>query len=715
MKHLFIALLTVACAASLPAANWDTFPAAGPLTGDETIPLNQSGTTKHADIDLIADFLRIETLTLTNKSMSGSANTFTNIPNSALVNSSVSVSLGTSGTDVNVSGSPTSLGGTLTINLPTASAVNRGLLSATDHATFSGVAARLLGSGSVTVNGASVISGTNTGDQTISLGGVLSGSGSGSITASFSNTAAQGLNIYSNGVTVSGAGTSAANGTYNFAGYEAGKPRFTLSGTTAIGNQVKWSGSAWIVQSNSTFVYSSTSAVDFPWLAAGWTATGGSNPAPTVAQTPIAAQTSVTSKTTEGIPRRNIRYAFIGDSITGPYVDQLSTPGAFPGFANGTIHNLGASGFTTANMVSAMAANLDPLKVLMPSDELYGFVLASSNDQAGGSVFPMAMYENLKTLWAGIRARGGKVIAFTPLPLKWATFTNSRKDRWEALTSLVLSDKSLYDYLVETHDIFPDASDLTYWNADGIHLNSTGYALLAQKVNDTFFRPQSISPNGTAIAGYTATVATGTVTLNDYSARIQTINPSGADRDVLLPRAGNPWGVGKEFLIFNVGAVGNLNLKTATGILQAVIRPGDFATLVRFEETWSVRLDPANAPFTITTRNIDLESATTTQLLPVPAGLKFVTQALDLEVTTLDTLTALPTVKLVESGSSADIIPAVALDAGLDAVREVQTLRPSVQRVTSGTNAVNLTVTVSGTATTLKADAHLTGYFLLDL
>jgi hypothetical protein len=49
---------------------------------------------------------------------------------------SVGITLGTTGTDVNVSGSPITTSGNITINLPTASASNRGLLSSADWTTF---------------------------------------------------------------------------------------------------------------------------------------------------------------------------------------------------------------------------------------------------------------------------------------------------------------------------------------------------------------------------------------------------------------------------------------------------------------------------------------------------------------------------------------------------------------------------------------------------
>ena len=51
---------------------------------------------------------------------------------------SVGITLGTTGTDVNVSGSPITTSGNITINFPTASATNRGLLSSADWSTFNG-------------------------------------------------------------------------------------------------------------------------------------------------------------------------------------------------------------------------------------------------------------------------------------------------------------------------------------------------------------------------------------------------------------------------------------------------------------------------------------------------------------------------------------------------------------------------------------------------
>jgi hypothetical protein len=49
---------------------------------------------------------------------------------------SVAVAAGTTGSDINISGSPITTSGTITINIPTASSTNRGALSSTDWTTF---------------------------------------------------------------------------------------------------------------------------------------------------------------------------------------------------------------------------------------------------------------------------------------------------------------------------------------------------------------------------------------------------------------------------------------------------------------------------------------------------------------------------------------------------------------------------------------------------
>jgi len=79
----------------------------------------------------------VEEITLgTGLSLSGSTLNVSSVPNSALANSTITFATGATGTDFNISGSPVALGGTVTLNIPSASATNRGLLTKTDWATF---------------------------------------------------------------------------------------------------------------------------------------------------------------------------------------------------------------------------------------------------------------------------------------------------------------------------------------------------------------------------------------------------------------------------------------------------------------------------------------------------------------------------------------------------------------------------------------------------
>lgn len=89
---------------------------------------------------------------------------------------SVGLSTGTTGTDINVSGSPVTGSGNITLNIPTASATNRGALSAADWSTFNG---KIGGSTGSTDNrllradgtGGSTVQGST---ATLTDGGVLS-------------------------------------------------------------------------------------------------------------------------------------------------------------------------------------------------------------------------------------------------------------------------------------------------------------------------------------------------------------------------------------------------------------------------------------------------------------------------------------------------------------------------------------------------------------
>jgi hypothetical protein len=107
-----------------------------PATGDYTFAQIGSPPTTIAGYGITDAVSLSGTQTLTNKTISGLSNTITNIQNSSLVNNSIGLSLGTSGTDVNVGVTPAQLGSSLLLNVPNAGPGSRGVISAANYNYF---------------------------------------------------------------------------------------------------------------------------------------------------------------------------------------------------------------------------------------------------------------------------------------------------------------------------------------------------------------------------------------------------------------------------------------------------------------------------------------------------------------------------------------------------------------------------------------------------
>jgi hypothetical protein len=93
--------------------------------------LTDRGTVANSDVVPIV----VSGAVTTNKATISSIQTFMQ-GNLDLGVTSVGITLGTTGTNINVTGSPVTSSGNITINIPTASATNRGALSSTDWSTF---------------------------------------------------------------------------------------------------------------------------------------------------------------------------------------------------------------------------------------------------------------------------------------------------------------------------------------------------------------------------------------------------------------------------------------------------------------------------------------------------------------------------------------------------------------------------------------------------
>jgi hypothetical protein len=91
--------------------------------------------------------------------------------------SSVGLTTGSAGTDIAVLGSPLSANGSITLNIPTSSATNRGVLSSTDWSTFNGKQATISATSPLTLTGTS-IGIVNQGTSTTVLHGNAAGNAS---------------------------------------------------------------------------------------------------------------------------------------------------------------------------------------------------------------------------------------------------------------------------------------------------------------------------------------------------------------------------------------------------------------------------------------------------------------------------------------------------------------------------------------------------------
>ncbi len=122
------------------------------------------------------------------------------------------------------------------------------------------------------------------------------------------------------------------------------------------------------------------------------------------------------------------------------------------------------------------------------NDDAYLFIWAGTNDLAQNEGLPAGdanvVYTNLKSYWATAKADGFKVVAFTILPRggTGASFEGNRT----ILNSLILSNSSLYDYLIRPEILFSNYSDTSSFE-DTVHLTYSASNSLADYIGHNLF------------------------------------------------------------------------------------------------------------------------------------------------------------------------------------------------------------------------------------
>ena len=241
--------------------------------------------------------------TLTNKTISGSSNTLSNIANSSLTNSAITINgsstslggsvnvgtvtsvsaltLGTTGTDLSSSVATGTTTPVITLNVPTASSSNRGALSNTDWSTFNNKQDTLVsGTNIKTINGSSVLGSGNlaVGGMTL-LGTLTTTSGSTQTLSSLTLTDYKQLQLVFNGVS-----SSVASGNYRIT--DPDTTVLTLGAVSSASQANRISAIVTIDLSTGILIH------------VGYNATSSSTPNIGTGQTPVAGKTTFSTSAT---------------------------------------------------------------------------------------------------------------------------------------------------------------------------------------------------------------------------------------------------------------------------------------------------------------------------------------------------------------------------------------------------------------------------------
>lgn len=191
------------------------------------------------------------------------------------------------------------------------------------------------------------------------------------------------------------------------------------------------------------------------------------------------------------IPQKKYKsILYDGDSMTSitdpaPY-SATNYPAQLPNFnfdvARSDQYNTAVSGKRLSTFISAgqYVTNIQPRKPTSNKEQVVFMFMIGTNDLGDGRT-PAQVYADLKTVWAQAKADKITVVAFCI-----TRTTNATKDpNVIATNTLIASDPTLYDYLIRTDLILPNPADLTYFEADGLHLNVNGSKKVAQEISRT--------------------------------------------------------------------------------------------------------------------------------------------------------------------------------------------------------------------------------------
>ncbi|MGV8131450.1 MAG: SGNH/GDSL hydrolase family protein [Candidatus Pacearchaeota archaeon] len=196
----------------------------------------------------------------------------------------------------------------------------------------------------------------------------------------------------------------------------------------------------------------------------------------------------------------NLILVMDGDSITADVNNhgvQLRSLSGY--FGKARFHNIAIPSLTADQIRNKYSTDIVGYKPSQINDEGYYIVYAGINDimfsQSADST-----YLELKDIWAQARADGFKVVAFTLAPTIFTETIGTNSQELVKLNKLIVSDASLYDYLVRPEFLINNYTNTVYYQSDQVHWTPEAYKQVARMIyNQIEARPfqTSASPSST--------------------------------------------------------------------------------------------------------------------------------------------------------------------------------------------------------------------------
>lgn len=174
----------------------------------------------------------------------------------------------------------------------------------------------------------------------------------------------------------------------------------------------------------------------------------------------------------------------LGDSLTNGFnnsIDTVEYPNKLQqllGISWGIV-NKGVNGQNLAGGITSLASIIDY------NDGQYIVVMLGTNDIIQGRS-SASIIADLQTVYTTAHNAAMKVVALTCLPFKAnASWTSGRQTILDAVNSWILNTATNTDYKIDTYTLIEGVADTinaSYDCGDGLHLNVTGYDVLANAI-----------------------------------------------------------------------------------------------------------------------------------------------------------------------------------------------------------------------------------------